>query len=261
MSTIEITLISLLKQWCGKNEIPDDHGLKHYIDVYECAKPATVALTPDQRLAVLLACLLHDVDDRKLKRFTFVGSVRLPLPTEEAATPLTTAYPVAASFLLDIEVSTVIRTLTLEMIDLVSTSKNGDRAPLESDKLWMLIPRDCDRLQALGKIGAQRCMEYTVRTGMPLVTPTTSLPCNEAELKEVMKTRTLEAYVASGGVSASMLDHYMDKLFNLKPGSGNVVLEAAFAAEIAIMKEIFFAYVRVFGICKITTNIYGKALP
>ncbi len=249
MTSVEATLVTLLERWTAKHNIPDDHGMKHYLQVRANALAArTLAtLTANQRLAVLLACLLHDVDDRKLKRST------LPLPEELAG--VQPAYPVAYTFLQDVEVSAEIRNLVLAMIDLVAASKNGNRT---HEPKWMLIPRDCDRLEALGEIGIQRCYEYTVRSGAPLVCPTTPLPCTEDELKKVLVTRTLEAYVASGGVSASMLDHYLDKLLNMHMGSGDPDLQVMAESKMAVMKANFFAYTRVFSKCELTAPLYGK---
>lgn len=70
MSPEEAKLLPLLTTWTVEHKIPDDHGIKHYLRVrdYAVMALATIAhLTGVQQLAVLLACLLHDVDDRKLR--------------------------------------------------------------------------------------------------------------------------------------------------------------------------------------------------
>lgn len=86
------------------------------------------------------------------------------------------------------------------------------------------------------------------------------LPRTEAELSEVMKTRTLEAYVASGGKPDSMLDHFMDKLFHLRMASGCEVLEKIAVTKREVMAKAFFAYTHVFSTCVLTGPIYAKPM-
>lgn len=62
------------------------------------------------------------------------------------------------------------------MIDYVSASKNGNSVPEVATRhpeyLW---PRCCDRLEAIGTIGAVRCYQYALEVGnkmaLPGVTP------------------------------------------------------------------------------------------
>ena len=55
------------------------------------------------------------------------------------------------------------------MISMVSASGNGNRIPEEAlenpELLWV---RFCDRLEAIGAIGAVRCYQYAVEKGNPL---------------------------------------------------------------------------------------------
>jgi len=52
------------------------------------------------------------------------------------------------------------------MIDYVSASKNGNKIPEEAlaEPEW-LWPRCCDRLEAIGVIGAVRCYQYSIEKG------------------------------------------------------------------------------------------------
>ena len=103
------------------------------------------------------------------------------------------------------------------MVDLVSSSKNGDTIPdsIKNEK-WMLIPRYSDRLEAMGLIGISRCYQYSKTTNNPLYLPSnsefktpTARPKSEEEIWEVA---TPERYKQYTGKSVSMIDHYYDKL-------------------------------------------------
>ena len=99
----------------------------------------------------------------------------------------------------------------IEMIDLVSCSKNGDSEPPEP---WMAIPRDCDRLEAIGQIGIDRCREFTIHKKAPFHTETTP---RAQTIEDVWKAATPERFDAymKGVNSISMIDHYYDKLLHI----------------------------------------------
>jgi uncharacterized protein len=99
------------------------------------------------------------------------------------------------------------------MVNLVSSSKNGDSIPDEiGNDLWKLIPRYADRIEALGLIGIERCFTYTTKVEKPLYIETTPTPTTE---KDIWKFATEERYKAYSGNSISMIDHYYDKLLRL----------------------------------------------
>ncbi|CAK7994551.1 Hypothetical protein POVR1_LOCUS75 [uncultured virus] len=104
------------------------HGFGHMKTVADHAMKAleVETISPSEKLAVSLAALLHDADDEKI----FPGSV----DNENARKILTT---IGAA---DVE-------LIVEMINLVSCSKNGDTDP---PKPFMAIPRDCDKAELIG---------------------------------------------------------------------------------------------------------------
>src|SRR5204863_4319085 len=95
----------------------------------------TIKLKAKEYYCIILAALLHDADDRK-----FFGDSNY-----KNARYLLRKIPEG-----DVE-------LVVHMIDLVSTSKNGNSTPVASSG-WLLIPRYCDRLEAVGKIGIERCL-------------------------------------------------------------------------------------------------------
>jgi uncharacterized protein len=96
---------------------------------------------------------------------------------------------------------------------MVSSSKNGDAIPEDVvGKEWQLIPRYADRLEAIGLIGIERCYTYTMKKKLPLFLASTPKPKTEDELWSIA---SIERYNAYDGNSASMIDHFYDKLLRL----------------------------------------------
>jgi uncharacterized protein len=133
------------------NNVCLSHGIQHAISVMSNAKNCmiankiiindkTIELSHEEYKAILLAALLHDADDKKF------------FPSNKNYENL--------RYILEGENDNLIN-LVVTMVDLVSSSKNGDRIPdFIKDKLWMLIPRYADRLEAIGMIGIERCYKY-----------------------------------------------------------------------------------------------------
>lgn len=160
----------------------DVHGYAHAIAVYEHARAALREETRrrplhvDRQMAVLYAALLHDADDPKV------------FPASDKSLP-------NARRILDVVQFNLVE-LVVEMISLVSFSKNGNAGatlPLcdshganaratATHPRWMFIPRDADRLEALGAPGVARCVAYGEEIGRPLVLADTRRPRTRAEL-------------------------------------------------------------------------------
>jgi len=188
--------IALTRQLLEQARVDAGHGLDHALAVVAHVDKALICtqhrLTKDERLAIRLAALLHDVDDGKF--FTTTNNANARAICATAALPLLE--------------------LVMQMIDLVSCSKNGNR-PASPE--WLLYPRWADRLEAIGKIGIRRCHEYTLHVGRPLMLPSTRLPADRAELEQIASPRRFVDYVASGGAvgSSSFIDHFYDKLLHI----------------------------------------------
>ena len=109
-------------------------------------------------LSLKLGALLHDADDRKY-----------------FAEDSQNAKTIIESSLNEIDIDNALDDHskicedTIHMISMVSASGNGNRIPDEALKnpelLWV---RFCDRLEAIGTIGAVRCYQYAVEKGNPL---------------------------------------------------------------------------------------------
>lgn len=122
---------------CAWHRIAPDHGFEHAVKV---AKLALLGLkdfpgiTNAQKLAVLLAALLHDMDDRKIF-------------------PQSVDYKYARCCLSILRSLWLINQddseLVIYMIKLVSFSANRNKVyPCDLPRLWVYLPRDADRIEA-----------------------------------------------------------------------------------------------------------------
>ena len=179
-----------------ENKVCESHGIGHAINVFRHALYAIskiMSLSDNQKMCIVFAALLHDVDDRKF------------FPNHKN-------YENLRTILDDVDCDTV--DLVVKMVHLVSSSKNGDNIPDEiKGNEWMLIPRYADRLEAVGIIGIKRCWQYTKTINNPLFTSNTPRAIDENDLWENIATE--ERYTKYNGVSASMVDHFYDKLLRL----------------------------------------------
>ena len=136
------------------------------------------------------------------------------------------------------------------MIHWVSCSANGNACPepaAESPEL--LWPRWADRLEAAGEVGVARCYLHNLAAGDPLCVPAaTPRPRTEGEALALATEERFAAYQASGGGSASMIDHYFDKLLQVaRPPPAlvrNAYLEEAAARGAAPLLAVVLAYGR-----------------
>lgn len=168
-----------------------DHSLRVASHAYLALRDFDY-LNNDQRDAVILACILHDVNDHK-----FITRIEDKLDLY--------------SLLSDI-VSVEVIDLTILMIDYVSCSKNGDS---RVDPIWLLIPRYSDRLEAMGEVGLRRAITYANHIGRPFITRTTERVYNDEDLKRVASKDRYELYISGKRVSPSTMDHIYDKIIHL----------------------------------------------
>ena len=197
----------LLAKLFQEADIPESHGLAHCEAVLEHAKRAIAedvrspGMTAARRLAVLLAALLHEADDRKYFDTAAHDEFR------NAQVILESALGGA-----ECEADGQITTEVLEMISYVSCSATGnsipERAETAPEFLW---PRWSDRLEAIGEGGAQRCIQYSAERGRPFSTPETPRPTTVEEVWEEVTEARFARYLRQK-TSRSTLDHFYDKL-------------------------------------------------
>jgi HD superfamily phosphodiesterase len=144
-NAIEAKCIMFVMKLCQDANVAPDHGLEHALAV---AKLALIGLEdfPElyskQALLVILAALMHDIDDPKIFK--------------------TENYANAIAFLKTVRLRKKDRRLVIEMISLVSYSKNKNSIP-DGLPRWALIPRDADRIAGGGQDGIDRTFEYNAR--------------------------------------------------------------------------------------------------
>jgi len=185
-----------LKKLFDENNICESHGIKHAISVMNHAICALevhkYTISQIEYNSIIIASLLHDADDYKF------------FPNNQNNDN--------ARYLLKDNSEDFID-LVINMIELVSSSKNADTIPDSiQNKEWMLIPRYADRLEAIGIIGIERCYKYNKTINKPLYLPTTLRATN---IEELLLIATKERYNTYCGNSISMIDHYYDKLIRL----------------------------------------------
>lgn len=153
---------------------------------------SNIELSEDRKLMLQLAALLHDADDHK---YFLKDSENAKLIMEECIKEM------------DYDGQNLVEDV-LMCISFVSASQNGNRIPEIAEKhpelLW---PRFCDRLEAIGIIGAVRCYQVTCeRNGFLHVEGSTPRPQSEGELWNLVDPQRFVEYQKEGK-SNSMMDH------------------------------------------------------
>ena len=199
---------------CVEHKLDASHGMEHFMTVLhnttEALNVSELMMTDREKLLVKLAALMHDIDDHKY----FPEN----LDFENARKILTDPMVRPIDGLTDDEITKI-----LTMIDLVSSSKNGDTIPTGTPE-WYVYPRYADRLEAIGVVGVQRAYEYNISKKEKLFTPDTQKATTEDELWDIASTKRYAQY---NGKSASMMDHFYDKLLRL----GNYPIKNKFFDE------------------------------
>lgn len=197
------------------------HGYSHCLNVYSNGLEALKECKFDskRKREILLACLLHDADDPKI------------FATQNNEN----ALKILKNTTLSIDIDNVIK-----MINLVSF-RNNQNTKISEDKEWMLIPRDCDRVEALGGEGIKRCLLYTLHIRRDLFTEKTPRPKTEKELDELLSKGPSEYYLFNNN-SETMIDHYYDKLLRLRPSIKNKYLENLFKQRLDSMRKFILDF-------------------
>jgi uncharacterized protein len=196
-----ITLDEIL----STHNVDRGHGIDHARDVLTHVNNAlSVSNTPSNdsdRLAIRLAAILHDADDKK-----FFDSTSACKNYENAR------------FILDrvIPGKNKIQKLVLKMIRLVSYTENGNSKNKETvTKDWLLYPRYADRLEAIGSVGIERCYIYTLYIDRPLYLETTPRATTKEELKQIVTTDRYQNYLDKKDTENSLVSHIYDKVLHM----------------------------------------------
>lgn len=184
---------------CHQHRVDDTHGLYHAVNVMQHIRNAieadqTYHIDSQAQQELLMTGLLHDLDDHKY----------FPVHSCNAKTFLESRLPG----------ENVNRILT--WISYVSTTKNGNSIPPEATKNpWVLWPRYCDRIEAVGKTGIDRVIEYNKRLGIGTYSTTTPKPKTYDEVISYATPERFNRYLQTNGASDSVIDHIYDKLLHI----------------------------------------------
>lgn len=182
-----------------------------------------LTLTATQKEAILLASILHDVDDPKL------------FPGHECQE---NARIILDSHLEPYEQEQ--KNLVLFMIDIVSASKNGNHNHgIDLDTEWMLYPRYADRLEGIGRVGIKRAKLYSLHTGRPMYTDLTKRATTEEELWEIATPERFLDYINKRKCHPyTHIDHFYDKVLHIgKPEVFEGVCKNSYVLEEAAKRH------------------------
>jgi len=217
--------------------VPGHHGWEHISRVVAYTRRALETeseLSEDNKAAVIVAALLHDADDPKVREvltaflhFFFFLLLLLSSSSDFCFSfvlfqifPGSPDYHNAREILRSVSFPEPLQLLVLNSIKLVSCSTQNWANTHIPHERWMLIPRDADRLDAVGAQGVKRCLEYG-GAARALYAADTPLPVNKDDILQFATQERFEKYKA-GAKSASTLDHFYDKLLHLRcADSGN----------------------------------------
>ena len=202
MSTTHAVLNAVMQFYSNNPQIKVSHGISHVLAVYnhsvravQCHQPR---LNSTQSMEIKVSALLHDVDDRKY----------FPDNKDQSN---------AKAILESIDIDFDSQLQILRMISLVGCSEHGNRVPsdiVENEAYHLLIPRWCDRLEAVGAIGVVRCYQYNNEKGQPLFTKNSPRAITPNQVWELASQERFDAYT-NGKESSDMISHYYDKLLHV----------------------------------------------
>lgn len=224
MSTILSSAAKQLRELCDAHQVDASHGIDHAKAVLANARAALVEsdLNDSERIAVQLAALLHDADDRKYFREDGYGNATAILRNLEN----------------EFSMAPTIREQVLRMIELVSCSKNGNSFPADCEMFpHLLWPRWADRLEAIGEIGIVRCYLYTKHTKAPLCTENTPKPQTVEEVLSLATPARFAQYQKGKASSASFMDHFYDKLIQITCPPTDMIQNKFFQEQMAARRE------------------------
>jgi uncharacterized protein len=214
-----------------KKQIDESHGINHMTIVLNHTEQALAEwpgdkIEPKEMFKIKLAALLHDIDDGKYfpDNYNYENAVEILNNINSSTQELS-----------DTDINDII-----EMISWVSSSKNGDNIPDKAiGKEYLLYPRYADRLEALGIIGLERTLHYTLKrtadvgkynevegflSVIPEVlfnsqtlkaTSNNNTSSNESYLKNLYQEIATKQRYKDYSKSITMMDHFYDKLLRL----------------------------------------------
>ena len=208
-----IKIVLALHELFDKAGVDKGRGINHARKVLDHANNAlALSKIPENesdRQAIRYAALLHDADDKKY----------FPQSNNHQNTRyiLNQVLP-GKNKLINLVVKMIRLTNPLKLSDDASSHRLTN--PLKLSDLqdgeivvpeWMLIPRNCIRLESIGEIGILRAWTHCKRANLPLFLPTTPRVTNEEELNKITTPERFAKYLRLKK-SDSMIDYFYDNL-------------------------------------------------
>lgn len=206
--------------FCKKYNIPESHGINHAKCVLNHSVNAINELNYEiselDKASILLASILHDVDDRK-----YFNSKKY-----ENAIRILNVIDIYDPYFIN---------NTINMIDMVSCSKNGNNIyNYPKNKMHCFIPRWSDRLEAIGDIGVKRCYLYSCENNEKMYSNTTPIVENESEIWEIASEKRFKNYQNKNFKSSDMITHYYDKLLFITKTPDTILSNSYFIKKFKI---------------------------
>ena len=188
----------------------------------------------DVLFRIKIASLLHEVGDSKFSSSSTPGGQAADInginttiikTKEELISDIVTRVLIDYSLYSSDMVSDIIT-----IIDLCSASNWGNRIP-DGTKLYQLIPRWADRVEATGYIGIIRTLLYSYKKidSQPLCLELDEFPTTVKELYEFAPYSRWELYTLHNKKSVSGYSHFLDKIIHI---NGNDVPVPALRDEL-----------------------------
>lgn len=215
---------------CLMNQVDASHGIQHACAVLEHVRHAMddyeIPVYSSRRYSIELAALLHDADDRKYFQTKNCQNARTIM--ESCHVPREIADE------------------TIQMINLVSGSKNGNNVPPECvENPELLWPRWADRIEAIGSNGVIRCWQFNMEKKGLISSDVTPKPKTRAEALTFVTDERFLKYQQTGE-SVSMIDHYYDKLLHVVSVTPDMVqnqyLEKQLRDNVTPLLDVCVAY-------------------
>lgn len=166
--TLFQTVVPHIEAICRQNHVDDTHGLAHALKIASLTEKALQfeELDTQSYEDLVLAALLHDIDDHKYFK--------------------TTGYSNAKDVLNESGLDPFRVNKIVSMIALVSFSKNGNTISSEVPISYYL-PRYIDRTEAIGLQGLYRALLYSIekQSGVPVYREDTPRPASKEEMMEI----------------------------------------------------------------------------
>ena len=180
------------------------NDLKDWITVAYNGDASCLDVPADVGLRVMAASLLHEVGDSK-----FNGLVKIP-KAEIITLVLQNVFHDYPKF------SHEFTTDIINMIEWAGAATWGNRIP-EGSKIYQLIVRFGDRVEATGIIGIVRTMtfSYVKRATYPLVREEDDFPTSFDELEKMAPQARWDHYSTYKKPSISGFSHYLDKIVHI----------------------------------------------